>query len=81
MDQRNYSQLSKMLRTLGWRPALEPILTKMLSVRAARLAQEHARLAGLVGSAAKPIQIEPQAPPDLLGLVLLLPVIPGGVSR
>ncbi len=67
--------------TLGWWPALQARLAAMLSARAARLAQEHGRLADLVGSTAKLMQIEPQAPPDLLGLVVLLPVIPGGVSR
>jgi hypothetical protein len=48
----------------------------MLSARAARLAEEHGRLADLVGSTAKLLQIEPQAPPDLLGLVVLLPIVP-----
>jgi len=63
--------------TLGWWPALQPTLARMLSGRAARLAQEYARLADLVGSNAKLLEIEPQAPPDLLGVVVLLPVIPG----
>lgn len=42
-----------------------------------KLAEEHARLADLVGSTARLMQIEPQAPPDLRGVVVLLPVIPG----
>jgi hypothetical protein len=67
--------------TLGWWPALQARLAAMLSARAARLAEEHSRLADLVGSTAKLMQIEPQAPPDLLGLVVLLPAIPSGVSR
>lgn len=67
--------------TLDWWPALQTRLAAMLSARAARLATEHSRLASLVGSPAKLMQIEPQAPPDLLGLVVLLPAIPSGVSR
>jgi len=67
--------------TLGWWPALQARLAAMLSARAARLAEEHSRLADLVGSTAKLMQIEPQAPPDLLGLVVLLPMVPNGVSR
>ena len=64
--------------TLGWWPDLQFPLAKMLSARAARLAEEHGRLADLVGSGAKLIQIEPHSPPDLLGLVVLLPVVPMG---
>ena len=60
--------------TLGWWPALQARLAAMLSARAARLAEEHSRLADLVGSTAMLMQIEPQAPPDLLGLVVLLPI-------
>jgi superfamily II DNA or RNA helicase len=67
--------------TLGWWPCLEGPLAKLLSERAARLAEEHGRLADMVGSAAKLMQIEPQMPPDLLGLVVLLPVVSSGVSR
>jgi len=67
--------------TLDWWPSLQKPLAKMLAERAARLAQEHGRLADMVGSAAKLMQIEPQSPPDLLGLVVLLPVIPSGASR
>jgi len=60
---------------------LQAPLAKMLSERAARLAEEHGRLADMVGSGAKLMQIEPQAPPDLLGVVVLLPLVPCGVSR
>jgi len=74
--------------TLGWWPLLEEPLAKMLAARAGRLAEEHSRLADLVGSTAKlmqrettPYVIEPQSPPDMLGLVVLLPVIPRGVNR
>ncbi|PKO23074.1 MAG: hypothetical protein CVU38_05960 [Chloroflexi bacterium HGW-Chloroflexi-1] len=73
--------------TVSWWPLLEAPLAKMLAERAARLAEEHGRLADMVGSGAKLMQqettlyvIEPQSPPDLLGLVVLLPVVPGGVS-
>ena len=65
-----------MLReTLGWWPALQAPLAKMLAERATRLTQEHGRLADMVGSGAKLMQIEPQSPPDLLGLVVLLPIV------
>ena len=74
-------RLEVLRETLGWWPLLEKPLAKILAERAARLAQEHGRLADLVGSSAKLMQIEPQSPPDLLGLVVLLPVLPGGVSR
>lgn len=67
--------------TVGWWPLLEKPLAKMLAERAARLAEEHGRLADLVGSSAKLMQIEPQSPPDLLGLVVLLPMVPNGVGR
>ena len=67
--------------TLGWWPLLQAPLAKMLAERAARLAEEHGRLADLVGSSAKLMQIEPQSPPDLLGLVVLLPVITGKANR
>jgi len=62
--------------TLGWWPSLQAPLAMMLSERATRLAEEHGRLADMVDSGAKLMQIEPQAPPDLLGLVVLLPVVP-----
>ena len=61
--------------TLGWWPSLQAPLAAMLAERAARLAEEHGRLADLVGSGAKLMQIEPQSPPDLLGVVVLLPMI------
>jgi hypothetical protein len=74
-------RLEVVRETLGWWPLLEKPLAKILAERAARLAQEHGRLADMVGSSAKLMQIEPQSPPDLLGLVVLLPVVPGGVSK
>jgi hypothetical protein len=67
--------------TVGWWPLLEKPLAKMLSERAARLAEEHGRLADLVGSGAKLMQIEPQSPPDLLGVVVLLPMISHRAGR
>ena len=45
------------------------------------MAEEHGRLADLVDSSENLMQIEPQAPPDLLGLVVLLPIVSGSVSR
>ena len=61
--------------TLGWWPSLQAPLAAMLAERAARLTEEHGRLADMVGSGAKLMQIEPQSPPDLLGVVVLLPMI------
>ncbi len=61
--------------TLAWWPHLQPRLSGLMAERARRLADEHARLADLVGSTAKLMRIEPQAPPDLLGLVVLLPMV------
>ncbi len=50
-------------------------LDELLAQRRARLAEEHARLGSLLG--ADRTQIEAQAPPDLLGAVVLLPAVPG----
>jgi superfamily II DNA or RNA helicase len=60
--------------TLGWWPKLAGALDELLAQRRARLAEEHARLGSLLG--ADRTQIEAQAPPDLLGVVVLLPAVP-----
>lgn len=59
--------------TLGWWPLLVEPLAELLAQRSSRLAEEHARLGALLG--ADRTQIEAQAPPDLLGVVVLLPAV------
>jgi len=57
---------------------LDRPLAELLAERSRRLAEEHARLGSLLG--ADRTQIEAQAPPDLLGVVVLLPEAPGRLS-
>lgn len=57
--------------TLGWWPQLGAQVGVFLAERSRRLAEEHARLSALLGGGEP--RIEVQAPPDLLGVVVLLP--------
>jgi hypothetical protein len=65
--------------TLGWWPSLDKSLAALLASRAARLADEHARLGQLLH--VEGTRIQPQSPPDLLGVVVLLPVAASEASR
>jgi superfamily II DNA or RNA helicase len=62
--------------TLSWWPDLQPKLGEVLDERARQLQESHQRIRSLLSR--KPVRIEPQTPPDLLGVVVLLPV-PKGV--
>lgn len=61
---------------LSWWPQLQPALEALLQQRARELELAHERIRQASGRA-KP-RLEPQTPPDLLGLLVLLPV-PAGV--
>ncbi len=58
--------------------ALQPQMQKALEQRAQRLLDSHRRVRSLTKQGR--VRIEPQSPPDLLGVLVLLPV-PGGASR
>ncbi|GAB4273664.1 MAG: helicase-related protein [Candidatus Promineifilaceae bacterium] len=64
--------------TLTWWQPLQPHLQELLAQRAATLEESHGRIRHLLKHGR--IQIEPQTPPDLLGVVVLLP-IPRGIRR
>ena len=63
--------------TLAWWPLLDQSLATLLAARSSRLAGEHARLGSLLG--AEETHIEAQMPPDLLGVVVLLPEVSEGL--
>lgn len=56
---------------------LQAPLQRLLQIRATELEESYGRLRELVGG--RQVRFEPQMPPDLLGLLVLLPV-PGGMS-
>lgn len=61
--------------TLGfWEDQQKP-LEQVLLARAERLAEAHRRVHQLVHQ--HPVRIEPQMPPDLLGILILLPITKG----
>jgi hypothetical protein len=62
---------------IGWWDALQPALEEVVARRAEALAQSHDRVRRVLKG--DRVRIEPQMPPDLLGIVVLLPV-PGGVK-
>jgi superfamily II DNA or RNA helicase len=63
---------------LSWWPQLQALLGEVAEERAQALAAAHRQLRQ--GAGLQRVSLEPQLPPDLLGLVVLLPV-PGGVTR
>jgi superfamily II DNA or RNA helicase len=64
--------------TLDAWEALQPQLDAVLDERAARLTESHRRIRSL--TRAGQVRIEPQRPPDLLGVLVLVPV-PKGAAR
>ncbi|MBN2359044.1 MAG: helicase [Deltaproteobacteria bacterium] len=65
-----------LVEALEWWPALESELEQVVACRAGALAESHERIRRMLRHSR--VRIEPQMPPDLLGIVVLLPV-PGGV--
>lgn len=63
--------------TLSWWDGLQGDIGKLLEDRAAALGESHKRLRRMLKE--KRVKIEPQKPPDLLGIVVLLPA-PGGAK-
>lgn len=63
--------------TLAWWSELEPQLAALLTERAEALQESHGRVRRLLRHGR--LRVEPQMPPDLLGIVVLLPV-PGGMA-
>jgi len=61
----------------GW-DTLQPELADLMGERAKRLAEAHRRVGRLLKEGA--MRIEPQMPPDLLGILVMLPVPKGVVS-
>jgi superfamily II DNA or RNA helicase len=66
-----------LVETLAWWPKLEPQMAALLAERAEALQESHGRVRRLLRHGR--LQVEPQMPPDLLGVVVLLPV-PGGMA-
>lgn len=61
--------------SLSWWDDLQPELKDVLGERAKGIQQSNARLRKVLKQ--KQVRVEPQMPPDLLGIIVLLPV-PGG---
>ncbi|HPC84397.1 MAG TPA: SNF2-related protein [Thermoanaerobaculaceae bacterium] len=59
---------------LGVWPSLEPHVHKVIRVRAAELEASHKRIRQAVFLRVRQLTVEPQLPPDLLGLLVLQPM-------
>jgi hypothetical protein len=57
--------------TLGWWPHLQGEAARLHAERASHLQESHRRVRRLIRDAA--VRVEPQSPPDLLGVLVLLP--------
>lgn len=55
-------------------PLLEPIIRERVTARAAELEQSHKRIRQAVAMRVRELKVVPQHPPDLLGLLVLLPI-------
>lgn len=64
--------------TIDWWDDLQPQLNDVLERRAGAIERSHVRLRKVIGQ--KKVRVEAQTPPDLLGVVVLLPVPGGGRS-
>lgn len=65
---------------LEWWEAILPYLKNQAEERARRIEEAHRRVRAAAGLARRGLAVRPQLPPDLLGLLVLLPV-PKGVVR
>jgi len=62
---------------LSWWEALQPALADLMDERTSRLAEAHKRVGRMLKGGS--MLVEPQMPPDLLGVLVMLP-IPKGVA-
>jgi hypothetical protein len=60
----------------GW-PGLEPGLRERIEARAAALVTSHKRVRQAVGLRVRELDVTPQLPPDLLGVLVLQPLVTG----
>lgn len=58
-----------------WRLQIEPALHEPIQARAAELEQSHKRVRQAVSLRIRELKVEPQFPPDLLGLFVLQPMV------
>jgi hypothetical protein len=65
---------------LGWWPELKPGLERLVTERARKLEDAHRRVRAAAHLVRRGLAVRPQFPPDLIGLLILLPV-PKGVKR
>lgn len=65
---------------LGWWEGLKPQLQPLIEKRAQKLLDSHRRIRTAVYMVRRGLNVRPHYPPDLLGVLVLLPV-PKGVSR
>ncbi len=57
-------------------PALEPAVRRRITARAAELEASHKRVRQAVSLRVRQLDVAPQFPPDLLGILVLQPVVP-----
>jgi hypothetical protein len=68
------SEKREVLReTLGWWDQIQPALKQTLDERTTELSDAHQRVRQLLGQ--RRVHIEPQLPTDLIGVLVLLPVV------
>jgi hypothetical protein len=59
---------------------IEPAIKLLLDVRAQKLLQSHRRVRAAVSLARRGLSVTPHFPPDLIGVLVLLPVVRGVAS-
>ncbi|MEJ5349441.1 MAG: helicase-related protein [Desulfosoma sp.] len=62
---------------LGWWEVLLPYLKERANARARRVFDAHRRVRAAAGLARRGLAVQPQFPPDLLGVLVLLPIAQG----
>jgi hypothetical protein len=71
-------RIQRLERTLSWWPDLQPNLGEIIEHRAQKLQDAHRRVRGSVGLSRRGVIVRSHLPPDLLGMLILMP-IPAGV--